>query len=422
MANKPIDLSHQQQTRFRGFTSPRYTPVPDELFDELMSLLSGAELKVVLYIIRRTFGFKKESEAISLSQIRRGITTRDGRVLDRGTGLSLSAAQAAIKGLVEKRIVVATRNRSAHKGDEATTYRLHIPEPGGRSEGRTQMDEQSTILRPDTHGGAGTEPDDASATAHLTPVTENQQGRGIPKIGEGGYRKSATQETVSQQTALAFRSSKAAQGERERQEPGDAGETGDGERSKDHAPTIAEEPKRYAHATSQLPVRSGGLRSLAEVLAGRQGREQKMAAEEKPTAPAPSATPTTPALYVTARPAQATARGVNQDGPTVAHPSGADGVAGAHKQPTPQIIAVITEISQEFGDHHHLRSNFTQAMRVWEASGRGEAVFVGTLFEARSITRQQPRVSHRMPYFWSVLRDLLGLRPQELPAALVAPH
>jgi hypothetical protein len=48
----------QQILRFKGFLSPRYTQVPDELFDELMAYLSGAELKVLLYIIRRTFGFK----------------------------------------------------------------------------------------------------------------------------------------------------------------------------------------------------------------------------------------------------------------------------------------------------------------------------------------------------------------------------
>ena len=40
----------QQLLRFKGFVSPRYTQVPDALFDELMAYLSGAELKVLLYI------------------------------------------------------------------------------------------------------------------------------------------------------------------------------------------------------------------------------------------------------------------------------------------------------------------------------------------------------------------------------------
>jgi Bacteriophage replication protein O len=88
----------QQILRFKGFLSPRYTQVPDALFDELMSHLSGAELKVLLYIIRRTFGFKKDSDNISLRQICNGIKTREGEVLDKGTGLSLSTVQIALKG------------------------------------------------------------------------------------------------------------------------------------------------------------------------------------------------------------------------------------------------------------------------------------------------------------------------------------
>src|SRR5215831_6575531 len=56
--------------------------------DDLMSHLSGAELKVLLYIIRRTFGFKKDADNISLSQLLNGIVTRDGRRMDYGVGLS----------------------------------------------------------------------------------------------------------------------------------------------------------------------------------------------------------------------------------------------------------------------------------------------------------------------------------------------
>src|SRR5215213_8522321 len=130
-----------------------------------MASLSGAELKVLLYVIRRTFGFKKDFDNISLAQICKGIKTRDGEVLDSGTGLSLSTVQTAIKGLIEKNCVVSKRNKSKEKGDEPTTFSLN-----------------------------------------LLPYTENRQGR-IPKIGNGGYRKSVTQETALQQTDLQNRNS-----------------------------------------------------------------------------------------------------------------------------------------------------------------------------------------------------------------------
>src|SRR5205823_5102247 len=75
---------------------------------------------------RRTFGFKKDSDSISLRQMVEGITTRDGKRLDHGTGLSMPTVTAAVKSLVERGIIIATRNQSAERGDEATTYELRF--------------------------------------------------------------------------------------------------------------------------------------------------------------------------------------------------------------------------------------------------------------------------------------------------------
>src|SRR5690349_9904359 len=97
--------------RFRGFRSPTYTQVPDELFDELLPDLSGAELKVLLYIVRRTFGFKRESDSISLSQMLNGLRTHDGRVLDRGAGVSKPTLLAALRSLEGKHIIETERRR-----------------------------------------------------------------------------------------------------------------------------------------------------------------------------------------------------------------------------------------------------------------------------------------------------------------------
>lgn len=111
---------------FSGFSSPNYTMVPDQLFDELMTELSGSELKVLLYIIRRTYGFKRDADAISLSQMLEGITTHDGRVLDRGAGLSKPSLLSALRSLIEKRIIVAQRQQTSQSGNQPTIYRLHM--------------------------------------------------------------------------------------------------------------------------------------------------------------------------------------------------------------------------------------------------------------------------------------------------------
>jgi DNA-binding transcriptional ArsR family regulator len=108
--------------------------VPDQLFDELLPDLSGAELKVLLYIIRRTFGFKREADAISISQLLTGITTSDGRILDRGVGLSKPALLAALRSLAEQGIIIAERQHSPERGNEPTIYRLNVA--GHQAEGR----------------------------------------------------------------------------------------------------------------------------------------------------------------------------------------------------------------------------------------------------------------------------------------------
>jgi len=111
---------------FQGFTSPTYTQVPDELFDELMPRLSESELKVLLYVVRRTFGFKKSADDISLKQMVEGIRKRDGTQLDNGTGLSRPSVTKGVRGLVAMGVLSATRNSSAERGDEPTTYRLRM--------------------------------------------------------------------------------------------------------------------------------------------------------------------------------------------------------------------------------------------------------------------------------------------------------
>jgi len=125
-SNNTQPQSRLLQRKFPGFRRPTTTPVPDELFDDLLHDLTGAELKVVLYICRRTFGFKKDSDTISLNQIADGIVTRDGRVLDRGTGLSQRHVQRAVKSLEEQGIIEVHRQVARDGVNEINTYSLHF--------------------------------------------------------------------------------------------------------------------------------------------------------------------------------------------------------------------------------------------------------------------------------------------------------
>ncbi len=113
---------------YTGFLSPNTTPVPDDVFDVIAPELTEAELRVLLYVVRRTFGFNRERDAISLSQMVDGITTRDGRVLDRGTGMSRRGVMGGCAGLIEKGIITVEK-RLAEQGDnEINIYSLRFRE------------------------------------------------------------------------------------------------------------------------------------------------------------------------------------------------------------------------------------------------------------------------------------------------------
>jgi hypothetical protein len=104
-----------------GLSRPTTTPVPDEIFDLWLPHLSEAELKVLLYICRRTLGFKKDTDPIALSQLTHGIVRRDGTRLDSGSGVSESSVVRGVKGLLAKGLIVKEEQTSP-SGGYATTY------------------------------------------------------------------------------------------------------------------------------------------------------------------------------------------------------------------------------------------------------------------------------------------------------------
>ena len=114
--------------RYRGFAKPNTTPTPDDVFDVFLPVLTHAELKVLLYIVRRTFGFKKDADRISLKQIAEGIVTKQGRRLDSGTGLSRRGTIKAVKGLEAKGLIEVKRLRTEDGYNRVNVYSLKFRE------------------------------------------------------------------------------------------------------------------------------------------------------------------------------------------------------------------------------------------------------------------------------------------------------
>ncbi|MEM0503580.1 MAG: replication protein [Archaeoglobaceae archaeon] len=135
---------------FEGFSLPRYTQVPDEVFDVLMPHLGEADLKVLLYIVRRTFGFKKESDAISFNQFLKGIRKSDGTYLDYGCGIKHRTTLSKALKRLERMGVIVSRKIVDEKGvRQATVYSLRFKEHSvisekGRGSARSELGDEDS--------------------------------------------------------------------------------------------------------------------------------------------------------------------------------------------------------------------------------------------------------------------------------------
>ena len=133
-----------------------YTQLPDLILDWWMAELSESELKVVLYIARRTYGFQKTSDAISISQMVDGkFSLKTGERLDNGTGLSKTSVIKAIASLVVKGLLIQHRQSHPKYGDLASVYSLNLETLFGR---------ERVANVPEAHLDTGTFP--------LPPVSE----------------------------------------------------------------------------------------------------------------------------------------------------------------------------------------------------------------------------------------------------------
>lgn len=85
-----------------------YTAIPNIIFDEHMNDMTGAELKVIMCICRKTIGWHKLTDRISQSQI------------SQMTGLSVNAIKKAVCSLVDKKLIIQEQS------EQGFYYELNI--------------------------------------------------------------------------------------------------------------------------------------------------------------------------------------------------------------------------------------------------------------------------------------------------------
>ncbi len=186
MSKKPPQKGNGDEYVFEGFEPANTTPVPDILFDRLLARLSSSELRVLLYIIRRTWGFKKDTDAISLNQFQYGITTKDGKVLDEGCGIKDRKTIITTLTSLEKKGYIQREKSKTESGDDATTiYRIHFNKVVGKSNHLEQ--EGSGKIQPPVVGKST-----LPRSGKIQP----------PVVGKSNPQETVLQQTVLQETVI----------------------------------------------------------------------------------------------------------------------------------------------------------------------------------------------------------------------------
>ena len=93
---------------------PNSVQIPNFIIDFIAPNLLPAEKDVLYYIYRRTLGFQKESDKISLLQFEKGLFKKDGARLDFGTGNSNPSNTKALKNLERLGLVFIVKTKSGN--------------------------------------------------------------------------------------------------------------------------------------------------------------------------------------------------------------------------------------------------------------------------------------------------------------------
>src|SRR5215207_4624487 len=93
------------QPHFPGFDRPQqnWFKLPYEWTDITAKITSLAELKVVEYVLKHTWGYQEYNlkKKISIDEFMHGRKRKDGTTIDQGTGLSKQSVIDGLKNAVE---------------------------------------------------------------------------------------------------------------------------------------------------------------------------------------------------------------------------------------------------------------------------------------------------------------------------------
>lgn len=100
-------------TDFSGFMDPvqNWSKLPNQLIQMLPIITTVSELKVMLYILRHTWGFQEErGKWITLDEFQKGRLRKDDTRIDNGTGLSHQSVITGLTKAIEHGMIIELVN------------------------------------------------------------------------------------------------------------------------------------------------------------------------------------------------------------------------------------------------------------------------------------------------------------------------
>src|ERR687889_1432174 len=130
----------RERTAFSGFDRPEsnYFRMPNSWTDITAEINNSAELTVVEYILRHTWGYQEYGvkKHISIDEFVNGRRRQDGSRMDRGTGLSERAVYDGLRKAVDNSLIEEDVDDS-DRGRIKKSYSLRMRE-NARASGELQ--------------------------------------------------------------------------------------------------------------------------------------------------------------------------------------------------------------------------------------------------------------------------------------------
>ncbi len=346
-----------------------YFKVPTVFVDIIAAIDNLAELKVVMYILRHTWGFSdfEASRRITIDEFMHGRKKTDGTRMDNGTGLSKSAVSDGLERAIKHGFVecfIDDRDRARVK---------HYYRPRMLNEGSIK----SEPPRPEKSG----------LNQSTFPVRCFEEDDAYPGQLESQYphTEETTQGAIQQEPNYL------------EQYPEDYDP---------HAGTIFS--PNYRSPEQKIFASEAELKTTAEAVKNYTDGSLKTHRSKERT------------IEPTLR-----TKDIRNVHPSLNLEEAIRYLPQADQLPKPKakspafIRNMISDFSQDLGDHDHVLSNTAQAANLYRSSGMSEEAFIQALYDAREAAKKATKIKHlnshgnpnRMPYFFRCLSR--ASNPQE---------